>query len=256
MCRLLGIVSREARGYARCLRDAPSSLRALGREHGDGWGIAVHEETTGWTITKHATAANDDPRFEVAAARAVGSFLVAHVRKRTVGAISQDNTHPFRHGRWVFAHNGTLERVAELRATLDEASLSNLLGETDSEVLFAFLLARLSSHPSAASSHFVADMMVARATEDLSGIPSLGAATFLLSDGVALYAYCQGRPLFLLERRAPGGLETILVASERVTPDEPWTTIAEGTLVVVWRRPRLGWAVMRKRSPESTHGGP
>jgi predicted glutamine amidotransferase len=156
----------------------------------------------------------------------------------------------------VFAHNGTIERVVDLRAALDEASLGNIHGETDSEVLFAFLLARLASHPSSASSHFVAGIMLARAIEDLSGIPSLGAATFLLSDGVALYAYCQGRPLFLLERREPCGLEAILVASERVTPDEPWTTIADGTLAVVWRRPCLGWAVMRKRSPESTNGGP
>jgi glutamine amidotransferase len=248
MCRLLGIVSRDARGYARCLRDSPSSLGVLGRAHGDGWGIAIHEEKTGWIVTKQPTSAAEDPRFAAAAAEATGTFLVAHVRKRTVGGVSHENTHPFRRGPWVFAHNGTLERVDTLRAMLDEPALADIRGQTDSEVLFAFLLARLGSHPTAASSQFVADMLLARAIEDLSGIPSLGAATFVLSDGAALYAYCHGRPLFLLHRRESTGVEAILVASERVTPEEPWTAIAEGTLVVAWRHPRLGWAVMRKRS--------
>jgi glutamine amidotransferase len=205
----------------------------------------VHKNKTGWMVTKEAASASDDPRFAAAAAVASGTFLVAHVRKRTVGGISLDNTHPFRRGPWVFAHNGTLERVDALRSMLDVASEAGIRGETDSEVLFAFLLARLASHPSAATSRFVADMMLERAIEDLAGIPSLGAATFLLSDGVALYAYRHGRPLYLLERREAAGVEAVLVASERVTPEEPWITIDEGTLIVVWRQPRLGWAVMR-----------
>src|ERR1019366_8805344 len=217
-----------------------------------------HEAAAGWTVTKRPTGAGDDPSFEATVAEASGSLLVAHVRKRTVGSISQENTHPFRRDNWVFAHNGTLERVAALRATLDAASLATVRGETDSEVLFAFLLARLSSHPSVVRSRFVAGMVLARAVEDLSNIPSLGAATFLLSDGDALYAYCRGRPLFLLERRTDSRTEAILIASEQVTPDEPWTAISEGTFLVVWRRPRLGWSVMCEppssrapRSPQS-----
>ena len=245
MCRLLGIVSRDRSEFRRCLREAPRSLHALGHEHHDGWGIAVHEATSGWTITKRPKAASEDPTFDEAASTASGLFLVAHVRKRTVGSVSQDNTHPFRRGRWVFAHNGTIERIGDLRATLDEVSQAAVRGDTDSEVLFAFLLSRLASHPGTQGSRFVTDMVLARAIEELSSIPSLGATTFLLSDGAALYAHCQGRPLFLLERRADSRIEAILVASEQVTPDEPWTSISEGTSLVVWRSPRLGWAAMR-----------
>lgn len=252
MCRLLGIVTRERQDFRRCLQDAPRSLETLGREHGDGWGIAVHEATAGWTVTKRATAAGEDPAFEAAASQAHGSLLVAHVRQRTVGRVSQDNTHPFRRADWVFAHNGTIERVADLRATLDEAALAAVRGETDSELLFAFLMARLSSHPSAEGSRLVADMVIARAVEDLANIPALGTATFLLSDGAVLYAYCQGRPISLLERRTGARTDAILVASEQITPDEPWNAIAEGSLLVVWRRPGLGWAVIRE--PPSQHG--
>lgn len=228
----------------------------MSREHGDGWGIAVHDAAAGWIVTKRAAQADGDRRFEVAVSSAVGSLLVAHVRSRTVGGISPDDTHPFAHGPWVFAHDGTVERVADLRATLDEGSLATVRGDTDSEVVFAFLLAKLASHPGTGRSRFVADMVLARAVEDLCDMPSLGAATFLLSDGVALYAFCHGRPLFLLERQVDSRTEAILVASEPVTPDEPWEAISDGALVVVWRRPRLGWAVMRQRSPVSARRPP
>jgi hypothetical protein len=89
-------------------------------------------------------------------------------------------------------------------------------------------------------------MVIARAVEDLASIPALGAATFLLSDGAVLYAYCQGRPISLLERRTGARTDAILIASEQITPDEPWSAVAEGTLLVVWRRPGMGWAVMRE----------
>jgi len=247
MCRLLGIVSHQRREFRRCLREAPRSLHALGREHHDGWGIAVHEAASGWTVTKKPKGASDDPTYEEAVSAARGSLLVAHVRKGTVGGISQDNTHPFRRGRWVFAHNGTIERVGELRATLDEASRAAVRGETDSEVLFAFLLARLASHPGTQHSQLVTDLVLAHAIEELSKISSLGATTFLLSDGAVLYAHCRGRPLFLLERHADFRIEAILLASEQVTPDEPWTNVAEGTLLAAWRSPRVGWAVMHGR---------
>lgn len=189
--------------------------------------------------------ASDDPSFEEAVSAARGLLLVAHVRKGTVGCISQDNTHPFRRDPWIFAHNGTIDRIGDLRATMDDASRAAVRGETDSEVLFAFLLARLASHPGTQGSRLVTDMVLARTVEELSSFPSLGSTTFLLSDGAALYAHRHGRPLFLLERRVYSRIDAILVASEQVTPDEPWTSISEGTLLTVWRRPRLGWADIR-----------
>lgn len=240
MCRLLGIVVREPRKFRRCLCEAPRSLAALGREHADGWGIAVHNEGVGWKLTKRSKSAGSDPEFDSAATDA-GALLVAHVRKRTVGAVALENTHPFRRGEWVFAHNGTVERVAELRSATVRAG-AKPTGETDSEVLFTFLMDRLGSHPSAHGSRFVTDMLLARAVEDLAGIPSLGTATFVLSDGAVLYAYRHGRPLYLLERDAQdsGRLDAILVASEPVTADESWIPVPERALLAIWRRPRLG----------------
>ena len=59
---------------------------------------------------------------------------------------------------------------------------------------------------------------------------------------------CMGRPLYLLERRSQGRLGAILVASEPATTDEPWTPVAEQTLVAIWRRPCLGQSAISERT--------
>src|SRR5689334_1259776 len=110
MCRLLGIISADTVPFDRCLLSAPRSLAALSAAHPDGWGAAVYDHATGdWTVEKRALRAGGDETFAAIAPRLRGAVLVAHVRARTVGAVSLANTHPFCRGRWVFAHNGTLE---------------------------------------------------------------------------------------------------------------------------------------------------
>ncbi len=247
MCRLLGIVADVPQGFQRCLRDAPRSLAVLGRDHTDGWGIAVYETRVGWNVKKHTAGASADPEFDATVADAAGTLLVAHVRKRTVGEVSFVNTHPFRRGDWVFAHNGTIDQATALQAGIASTGVMPI-GNTDSELLFAFLMARLASHPAALSSRIMTDMVLARAVADLANMPSLGTATFVLSDGVSLYAYRHGCPMYLLERRAQGRLEAILVASEAITA-EAWTAVPERTLLAIWRRPSLGRAVMFESQP-------
>jgi predicted glutamine amidotransferase len=247
MCRLLGIVAREPRGFQRCLREERRSLAALGREHSDGWGIAVHDAKEGWTLTKQCTSASSDPAFDAAVSDATGALLIAHVRKRTVGGVTFENTHPFRHKEWVFAHNGTIECVAALRAAIAPGAAMPK-GDTDSELLFAFLMSRLASQ-GAKRSPIIAHMVLARAVEDLAKVTPSGSVTFVLSDGSALYAYRHGPPLFLLERRSPDGLESILIASEPVTHGEVWAPVPERNLLTAWRRPSLGWAMMLETPP-------
>jgi glutamine amidotransferase len=228
MCRLLGILNRDARHFWRCLRDESRGFVALSRAHGDGWGVAVHDAKRGWTIAKGVASAHEDPGFDVAASEARGSTLLAHVRRRTVGAVSLANTHPFHHRGWTFAHNGTIGRLDALRVDAGKPTM-NLAGETDSELLFAFLMARIESQPGST------EAALASAVDELAGIPSLGAATFLLSDGVTLYAYRHGRPLMLLERCCGERIEAVLVASEPVTEDGPWESISEQTLIAITR---------------------
>jgi len=255
MCRLLGVVASRPHDFRLCLSDAPRSLCFLPRAHSDGWGIAVHDERRAWTIHKHTAVAQRDPAFKEVATDVRGQVLVAHVRKRTVGTIALENTHPFRSGPWVFAHNGTIEDLGHLRALVAPDRLSTLRGQTDSEILFAFLLGRLDQHGLGDGGlQILTDAALSCAINDLSRRTALGSLNFLLSDGTVLYAYRHGRPLFLLERSpsdrslATPGPSSVLIASEPIT-EEPWRPIPEQALLCVWRGRAVGWASVRGPGP-------
>jgi glutamine amidotransferase len=247
MCRFLGIASSEPTAFRILLREAPNSLATLSEKHPDGWGIAVHADD--WRIEKEARCAREDSRFHESALSAEGTVLVAHIRQKTVGQSSIANTHPFRRGRWVFAHNGTVKDVAHLRAHASRARLAEVEGDTDSELLFAYLLTRidetLANAPSGprvsgaygeASEHALLDAVLAETTNALRARADFGSFNFLLSDGEVTYAHRFGRSLFVLTRAGHVRKHAVLVASEKIT-NEPWTELAEGTLLRIDRRP-------------------
>ena len=73
--------------------------------------------------------------------------LVAHARYATVGPQKDENTHPFRFRRWLFAHDGTVEAFRDVKPRLLE-SLPEFLrrhveGDTDSEHAFVLFLKHL-----------------------------------------------------------------------------------------------------------------
>jgi predicted glutamine amidotransferase len=262
MCRLLGIVSSEPTEFGLILQQGPRSLAGLSREHRDGWGLAVFEPDGdasadgGWRLNKAvACAAEDDGFRRVATAR--GALMISHVRRRTVGAVSLENTHPFRSGRWVFAHNGTIRERDYLHSVVSERRLAAVRGHTDSELFFAYLLSELDVAGIADIAATPAtDMAITEAVRRACANPDFGSVNFLLSDGLTMYAHRFGRTLFMLER-APGdevrpsrrsrsGTTVVtpwseqrtafLVASEAMT-DEPWRPVAEGELLRIDRRP-------------------
>jgi glutamine amidotransferase len=117
------------------------------------------------------------------APRSIGVVLVAHVRARTVGAVSAANTHPFQRDGWVFAHNGTVSDVGHLRSRASRSRQEELEGETDSELLFAYLLSRFDecglTHSSAS---FAIDETLGRAVGELTRL-RVGTMNFVLSNG-------------------------------------------------------------------------
>lgn len=265
MCRLLGIAASEPTEFRIVLREAPRSLAALSREHRDGWGMAVFDACAGaWRVDRGVVCASEDERFHRLAVGSRGELLVSHVRQKTIGDTSLANTHPFVRGRWIFAHNGTVNDVAWLRANASRHRLGEIAGETDSELLFAWMLTRLDeagvAECAAGTDTDRALGAVARAGRER---PSFGAFNFLLSDGNTTYAHRFGRSMFLLERspddvvlasrtsRDGTVLETpwssrrsaVFVASERIT-DEPWQSIEDGTLLRIERIPTPHWRLV------------
>ena len=86
---------------SRCARRPWQHGRSLARAPGR-WGLAVWDDESKWRLDKGIACAHEDARFHELAERR-GELLVAHIRQRTVGCSSLDNTHPFQSGRWMFA---------------------------------------------------------------------------------------------------------------------------------------------------------
>jgi predicted glutamine amidotransferase len=265
MCRLLAIASNEPTEFRIVLREAPRSLAALSREHRDGWGIAVFDpQRRRWKVDKGVLCAGEDERFHRLAIGSNGELLISHVRQKTIGDTTLANTHPFERGRWVFAHNGTIADVAWLRQHTSTERLSEIAGETDSELLFAWLLSRLDAAG-------VTDQPASPETDRAMGAAAcaarerrgLGAYNFLLSDGWTTYAHRFGRSMFLLDRGPSDAVRArrtssdgtivetpwssdriaVFIASERIT-EEPWQHVEDGTLLRMDRTPVPHWRLV------------
>ena len=265
MCRLLGIIANERTNFHFTLHTAPRSLASLSSEHPHGWGIAVFDPPSGWTVEKQPVRARDCEHFYTASSTIKGELLLAHVRARTVGHVTRANTHPFRRGHWLFAHNGTIKDTSYLRAQISPARMREVEGQTDSEHLFSYLLPRLDE---AGISDELAteqtDAVLVQAMQDARSQPTIGACNFLLSDGHVMYAHRYGRTLFVLEKHpmdqvfvhresheTGAAIDTpwtehrhaVLIASEEMS-EEPWITIPEGTLLRCDRDPEPSWHIL------------
>ncbi len=206
-----------------------------------------------------------------------GEVLISHIRQKTIGDTALVNTHPFERGRWIFAHNGTVKDVAWLRANASHARLAEIQGETDSELLFAWLLTHLDeagARPTRrpAPRPIAAIGAIARAGRER---PDFGAFNFLLSDGSTTYAHRFGRSMFLLERSPEDAvvssrttrdgtiLETpwspgraaVFVASERITDEPHRQTIDDGTLLRIEAEPLATLAPRRELEPPRSRRG-
>lgn len=113
--------------------------------NGDGFGIGWYgrDDEIPFRYRSVHPAWNDRNLRE--AARAIHSRLfLAHIRAATDTPVQETNCHPFRHGRWLFAHNGLIRDYPKLRRdlamTIDPALFSTLEGSTDSEVMFRLAL--------------------------------------------------------------------------------------------------------------------
>lgn len=226
-------------------------MAKLSKAHSDGWGIALGQRGEGWTTRRSLLRAVDDDEFHEFASQAQGDLMVAHVRQKTCGRVAAQNTHPFESGPWVFAHNGTVKDVEYLATHTSLERRAKIQGETDSERLFAYLMTKLDeAHGSVDCSYGRIEQTLRKATRELELVPNFGEASFLLSDGNALYAHQLRAPLYLLQRPAlrERGEEprnpSVAVASEPTT-DDVWTPLQNGDLIRIARGSEPTWVTVR-----------
>jgi predicted glutamine amidotransferase len=113
--------------------------------NGDGFGVGRYSELGGMPglYKSIQPALNDHNLLEFARAYFVAALL-RHIRASNGTAIQETNAHPFRHGRWLFMHNGYVREFPRVRRDLllavAPALFAGIEGLGDSEVLFHLAL--------------------------------------------------------------------------------------------------------------------
>ncbi len=180
MCRMLAISSEPA--DPELSQEYVSSLFRMAREHPHGWGL-VHYENGAPVLVKMPVRADRSMDARKAAAEARSAMVMGHIRNASIGGHTLENTHPFVDGHWAFCHNGTIDVHAILRQRLKPERRKRLKGETDSEVLFQWILQNMEE-----SGDVVQGLAEAvRSIVSIKG-PSTSSLDFMLSDGSTLYA--------------------------------------------------------------------
>src|SRR5262249_23558792 len=136
-----------ARPSHSLVRQSLRAHEAKAVTNGDGFGIGWYGERAGPAGDRAGRAGWADESPEARAATVRSSPCFAHVRAATGGGIARTNCHPFKHGKWLFMHNGQIGGYCRLRRPL-EALLPDTLyaqrrGATDSELLFLLAMTRI-----------------------------------------------------------------------------------------------------------------
>lgn len=152
MCRWIAYTGPDI-PMSIALIDAKHSLLVqserskLGAEpmNGDGFGVgwySRHMATPG--VYRDVRPAWNDENFRDVTAHIRSRMFLAHIRATTGTAVQRSNCHPFRHGRWLFQHNGLIPGFHLLRRELmfevHTDYFDSIQGTTDSEVIFHLAL--------------------------------------------------------------------------------------------------------------------
>src|SRR6516162_8720751 len=151
MCRWLAYsgspVLLERALYAPAHSLIDQSLHSqLGAEttNGDGFGVGWYDDEPVPGVFRSIEPAWNDQNLRELGAHVRSPLFFAHIRAAIGSAVQQTNCHPFRHGRWLFMHNGFIGEFAHLKRDLvlavDPSLFPEIAGQTDTEVLFYLAL--------------------------------------------------------------------------------------------------------------------
>jgi predicted glutamine amidotransferase len=160
--------------------------------NGDGFGLGWYRDGNDGTPARYrsVTPAWSDANLRDLASHVESPLFLAHIRATTGTPVQQTNCHPFRHGRWLFVHNGVINGFQAMRRDLlyavDSSLFDGVAGSTDSEALFYLALTfGLEDDPLGAVEQAVGFV---EATAREHGIEHPVQMTLGFSDGERLYA--------------------------------------------------------------------
>jgi glutamine amidotransferase len=228
----------------------------LGAEptNGDGFGIGWYDTGPGPGIFRSTEPAWNDQNLHEIAFHITAPMFFAHLRAAIGSAVQQSNCHPFRHGKWLWMHNGYIDDFAKIKRDLilkvDPSLFPEIVGTTDSEAMFfTALTLGLEDDPPGAVARMVG--LVEKLGRD-HGIDNPFQGTIATTDGEMLWVFRyssmgQSRSLFFNRdvrelRKLYPDREILIEASDdaRLVVSEPigdlpgaWVEMPESSYAVV-----------------------
>jgi predicted glutamine amidotransferase len=197
MCRWLAysgspILIKEA------LYEGPNSLVAqslhsrLGAEptNGDGFGVGWYGAPDTPGVFHSTEPAWNDQNLRELSGHISSPLFFTHIRAAIGSAVQQTNCHPFRHGHWLFMHNGYLNELATVKRDLilaiDPSLYPEIKGQADTEILFYLALTfGLEHDPPAAIEQAIGFVEDVAARHD---VPHPFQGTVATTDGESIWA--------------------------------------------------------------------
>jgi len=224
--------------------------------NGDGFGIGWYGMGERPGVYHSVEPAWGDANLRELAAHIESPLFMTHVRAAIGSPVQQTNCHPFRHGRWLFVHNGYIADFHVLRRDLmlaiEPALFADVRGSTDTEVVFHLALTfGLEEDPIRALERTIGFI---EATAHRLGVDDPVQGSFGVSDGESLWAVryaTNGKPRSLFASADTASIRHLhpenptfqrLGPDDRVIVSEPfsdlpgvWHEIPPSTAVTVRR---------------------
>jgi predicted glutamine amidotransferase len=165
----------------------------LGAEetNGDGFGVGWYGEQATPAVFRSIEPAWNDRNLRELSGHVTSGLVFAHIRASTGSPVQQTNCHPFRHGPWLWMHNGFIGGFDKVKRDLvvevDPSLFSGIEGTTDTEVFFNLALTYgLADDPPAAVARAVGFI---EATGRRHGVESPIQMTVATTDGESVWAF-------------------------------------------------------------------
>ena len=224
-------------------------FKQRGKDNPDGWGIAYYTNQKALIKKEPKNALlSDFFKEEKNLENIISKIIIGHVRKKSRGEPSYNNTHPFKRDldgkEYLFAHNGTVD------CNNFGLSVFKPIGKTDSEYIFCHLLDSIQKQKIINWSENEFEWL----RQKFNQINKSGKLNCLMSNGEYLFCYhdIEGyNGLCFVQRKAPFQLIKLedldwkidlkeekttsqtgyIIATKRLT-DEKWIEFKEGELII------------------------
>ena len=221
--------------------------------NGDGFGVGWRGDRQVPGVYRDIRPAWNDGNLRDLAYQIRSPLFLAHVRATTGTEVQRSNCHPFRHGRWLFVHNGLIADFPRLRRDLalelPTELFDSLVGTTDSELMFLLAVSLgLEEDPFGALERMVGLVEAVGARHRVEQAMQM---TLGLLDGERILAVrysTEGRSRSLFHSKDPRAVEelnpqmarpgrrAVMIVSEPLTGmSNDWEAIPEATSVLVER---------------------